>query len=109
MLFPWIIIAINVASDIKHIRNLQKKVFVTYLRIHYAFLLKAAIKDVHGKHFAPEVSIILSIITTCQMPKGSWHVCSLKSGFTLINLNRTQTFVLCMKNTKFEEINMEFV
>lgn len=48
------------------------------LGVHDALLFEASIEHVHGKDFTPKITIILSIITTCQMAKGGWHVSTCK-------------------------------
>lgn len=66
--------------------KLTKREKIQYLWIHYSFFFKTAIKHVHGKHFTPQISIILAIISPCQMSKSSWHICAFKERYISINV-----------------------
>lgn len=59
---------------------------IQYLGIHYPFFFKTAVKHVHGKYFTPKISIILAIISPCQMSKSGWHICAFKERYISINV-----------------------
>lgn len=59
---------------------------IQYLWIHYPFFFKTAVKHIHGKYFTPKISIILAIISPCQMSESSWHICAFKERYISINV-----------------------
>lgn len=44
------------------------------LWVHDSLLFEASKEHVHGEHLAPKVTVVLSIVTACQVSEGRWHV-----------------------------------
>lgn len=80
----YFILAVKGEGTTRHLRKGKKK--IQYLWIHYPFFFKTAIKHVHGKDFTPKISIILAIISPCQVSKSSWHICAFKERYISINV-----------------------
>lgn len=55
-------------------RRPVKTVVRSDLGIHDSLLFEASEEHVHGEHLAPEITVVLSIVTARQVPEGRRHV-----------------------------------